>query len=389
MPKLNIVYFAPCSVDEGIGGSARLKNMVDVLHKLGANVRLISYLQGNSFKVRTKQLSSYLTAVVVYVPKSFPKVLKLLALPLLFLCGLKYIKKGDIIFAHSPSIATGFPALLLAKIFNKPLIVDHIDMKDHNTPKFIYNSVLKNASIVFVISHYLEEEANAKGCSDVIYLPAFIDTDAFQKVIPERDKIRRKLGINDNEFVIGYAGSFSPIQGLPVLVNAFKNLSSRCQAGKLVIIGGVIRPKSDDNVATLINELNLGDKAILIPPQPYKSIPGYLSAFDIACSPKIDCQINRAANPIKIYEYMSMGLPTVISTVDETSNLIENGVDGFLVRPGDESDLESILEYLIMNREKLKKIGEKARQKVLNSHSISSAEAKFRQALTSRKLLLK
>ncbi len=84
MPKLNIVYFAPRSVDEGIGGSARLKNMVDVLHKLGANVRLISYLQGNSFKVRTKQVSSYLTVAALYVPKSLPKVLKLLALPLLF-----------------------------------------------------------------------------------------------------------------------------------------------------------------------------------------------------------------------------------------------------------------------------------------------------------------
>jgi hypothetical protein len=48
--KLNILYFAGSGLSEGIGGSARLKNMLDVLEQLGASIQLISYLQRTSFQ---------------------------------------------------------------------------------------------------------------------------------------------------------------------------------------------------------------------------------------------------------------------------------------------------------------------------------------------------
>jgi len=382
VPKFKILYFAPCGLNEGVGGSARLKNMLDILERMGIRIQLISYVPEEKFKVTHERISNYLNTLIICVPKFASKNLRVFALLLIFIYGIRYAKKSDIIFAHSPGILTGFPALILAKIFSKPLIIDHMDIKDPDTPTFIYNSVLKNSSIVFVISRYLEEEVKQLGCTNAVYLPIFLDPAVFQRDSSERIKIRKKLNIGSNEIVIGYAGSFWRIEGIPILLKAFKNLSQRYKNIKMMVIGGRNVPDSD-NIPQLVDELELEGKVILIPPQPHESIPKYLSACDILCSPKINCSENRAANPIKIYEYMSMGLPTIASAVGEISNVIENGIDGFLVKPGDVKDLERVIEYIIQNFEEAKEIGERGRKKIINTYSINSARKKIEQVLES------
>ncbi len=380
MPRLdlNLIYFAPCDRHQGIGGGARLKNMLDILERVGINVRLISYVPAVRFKIKHERISSLLNTTTIYVPKSFPKFLKALAIPVIFMYGLKYAKKSDVILALIPGIASGFPAMILAKIFNKPLVVDHMDSKDPDTPRFIYNSVLKNSTFVLAISHYLEEEAKDNGCRNVIHFPISIDTDAFQGDALEGRKIRENLRIGDNEVVIGYTGSFWHVEGVPILLKVFRNLVNRYENIRLMVVGGGGTTESD-NISLLIDELGLKEKVSLIPPQPYELIPGYLSACDIACSPKIDCEENRAANPIKIYEYMSMGLPMVVSAVGEIISVIKDGVNGFLVKPGDGSDLERTLGYVIQNLESVKEVGKRAREEVVKNYSNTTVQEKIRE----------
>ncbi len=364
----NILYFGPRGLQGGIGGSARLRNMLDVLRKLEANTYLISYLPEKKFRVTREQTNNYLNTTTICVPSSFPKIFKIPALLLILIYGLRYIRKRDIIFAHSPGIVYGFPAFILAKTFNKPLLIDLTDSKNPDTPRFVYNSVLRKSSIVFAVSQYLEGVAKEAGCRNVVHAPGFIDANVFQNNVSERPKIRKKLNISDNEVAIGYAGAFTSDEGLPVLLKAFNKLSKRYDNIKLVLLGGRNVPGSD-NILQLANEPNLKERVILIPPQPYESMPGYLSAFDIACSPKVDCPANRAADPIRVYEYMSIGLPVVASAMGETSNVIENGCDGFLVKPGDEDDLIRILDYVIQNLDSLQEVRRKAREKVIKNYT--------------------
>ncbi|MFC2051109.1 glycosyltransferase family 4 protein [Chloroflexota bacterium] len=366
--KPGVLYFAPCGLREGVGGGARLGNMIDTLGHLETNVQLISYLPGEKFEVKHKQINNRLNTTTVSVKRSSPKIIKLFALRLIFIYGLKYIGKSNIIFAHAPTIVSGFPAFILSKIFNKPFVIDHMDIKDPDTPGFIYSRVLKSANTVFTISRYLEEEVKEIGGRNAVYLPIFLDTNVFRMDVPARAEIREKLGIDDKEIVIGYAGSFSRIEGLPFLLRAFKNLSGKYESVKLLAVGGRNVPDSDD-VEKLIDKLNLKERVIVIPPQPHELMPKYLSAFDIACSPKIDCEENRAANPIKIYEYMSVGLPMVVSAVGEPSEIIENGHDGFLVKPEDEDDLERTLGYVIQNLDSAEAVGKRAREKIIKNYT--------------------
>jgi len=380
MLKPNILYFAPCGLHEGVGGGARLRNMLDALRRLEANTQLISYLPGEKFKVTHKQIDNFLNTTTISVRRLSPKIFKVFALVPIFIYGLKHIRKSNIIFAHASGIVSGFPALILAKMLNKPLVLDHMDIKDPETPPVIYDSVIKNSNIVFTISRYLEEEARKMGCRNVAYVPVFIDPKVFRKDILEGVKIRRQLGIKDEEIAIGYAGSFSHIEGVPFLLKAFKKLSSKYKNVKLVVVGDS-NVADSDNVAQLLNELVLDERVILVPPQPHKLMPKYLSVFDIACSPKIDCEENRAANPIKIYEYMSMGLPMVVSAVGEISHVIEDECDGFLVGPGDEAALERRLEYVIHNLDSLQEVGERARKKIIENYSQQAMLKKIADAL--------
>lgn len=384
MLNLNLIYFAPCGLYQGIGGGARLKNMINIFERMGVNIQLISYVPENKFKIKHEQTSDFLNTTTIHVPKSLPKFLKAFAIPLIFMYGLKYVKRSDILFAHSPAITSGFPAMILAKTFNKPLIIDHMDLKDPDTPRFIYDGVLKNTTIVFAISPYLEGAVRKVGCKKVVYVPIFIDTDVFQRDVSARKKIRKDLRIGDKEILIGYAGSFWYGEGVPLLLKAFKNLVKRYKYIKLILIGGTNAPDSDndsDNISVLIDELSIKEKVILIPPQPHEFISKYLSVCDIVCSPKIDCEGNRVANPIKIYEYMSMGLPAVVSAVGEISNVIENGVNGFLVKPGDKEDLERTLEYIIQNIGSMGEVGKEARRTAIEKYSYDAIRDTIKQSI--------
>jgi glycosyltransferase involved in cell wall biosynthesis len=213
-------------------------------------------------------------------------------------------------------------------------------------------------------------------------MPNFIDTNRFKIDWMEREKIRGELGIKKDEIVIGYVGSFFYVEGVPFLLQAFKNLINKYSKIKLAIMGKIYLSKSDDNIPKLVEEMNLKNDVILIPSQSHENVSKFLSAFDILCCPKIDCEINRAANPVKVPEYLSMGLPTVCSAVGGITDTIEDGVDGFLVKPGDVKDLEEKLEWVILNPERSKEIGENGRKTAIEKYSYDAIEDTIRQAIS-------
>ena len=62
--------------------------------------------------------------------------------------------------------------------------------------------------------------------------------------------------------------------------------------------------------------------------------------------------------------------------------MIEDGVDGFLVRPGDVKDLEEKLEWIILNPERTREIGENARKKAVEKYSYEAMEDTIREAIS-------
>jgi glycosyltransferase involved in cell wall biosynthesis len=384
--RLKITYISQAPLEgSGVGGGARVKSIVNIFKRMNFKIDFISYsFYSNKFGIEHKELNQFLQTSTVHTPNNLPRFLKALTIFPVFVYAWKSCKNSDIIFADFNNIIASMPAIALGKIFHKPIILDCIDTKLFKIiPCNIYKYIAKNADALFAISHYLVESLKREyNCKNVVYVPIFVDTNCFKMDMKAREKIREKLRIKKDEAVIGYAGSFAYYEGVPILLQAFKNLTKKYQKIKLAIIGKIFWPNNDEDIPKLIKHLNLKDRVILIPSQPHEEVPKFLSTFDILCCPKIDCEINRAANPVKVVEYLSMGLPTVCSAVGGIIDTIEDGVDGFLVKPGDVKDLERKLEWVILNPERAKEIGEKGRKKAIERYSFDAIENTIKKSIS-------
>ena len=77
-----------------------------------------------------------------------------------------------------------------------------------------------------------------------------------------------------------------------------------------------------------LNLLDGAQNVRFLGPRPYARVPAYMAAFDVAWVPFDQSRVSRAANPVKIYEYLAVGKPVVTTPVADT-NLF-----GTLVRVG-------------------------------------------------------
>jgi hypothetical protein len=59
------------------------------------------------------------------------------------------------------------------------------------------------------------------------------------------------------------------------------------------------------------------DNILYIPPQPYKLLPTFLKAFDIATIPFVINEITLSTSPVKLFEYMAAGKPVMSSKMPE------------------------------------------------------------------------
>ena len=365
----------------GVGGGARFKNMLSIYENVGFEINLISFSFFSSrFYIEHKKDES-INSTIIHLPKNIPKVLKALAIFPVFYYVLKESRNSDLIFTDFITEISYIPATIVGKILNKPVILDYIDTNFFKIiPSFVRKSAARNANLIFAISYYLQNFAkNEYNCKNVLYLPNGIDTDLFQMDKIMRDKKRKELNI-ENDTVIGYTGSFAYYEGIPVLLEAFKNLNEKYPNLKLAIMGKAYFD-GDQNINDIVKENDLEEKVIFIPAQPYEKVPDYLSAFDILCCSKLDVEINRVANPIKVVEYLSMNLPTVCSAVGGINDTITDERDGFLVKPGDINSLENKIEWILLNPDISEKVASNGRKTVLNKYSFSVTEKNVQNAL--------
>ena len=78
----------------------------------------------------------------------------------------------------------------------------------------------------------------------------------------------------------------------------------------------------------------------------------------------------RDVTPNSIMEAMAAGLPVVSTALSAIPELIEDGVDGILVSPGDAHALSEAVERLMSNPQLRKTLGEAARLKAEREFAI-------------------
>jgi len=167
--------------------------------------------------------------------------------------------------------------------------------------------------------------------------------------------LRREQGL-EKATVLTFVGRLAPPKDLLTLLEALKKLP---EAVLLLIGDGELRPQ----VERSIRELGLVDRARLLGQR--SDIPRILAASDMFV-----LSSRWEGLPYTIIEAMMAGLPVVATRVGGVSELVEDGVTGFLVPPKDPDALAEALQKLIAAPELRRRMGQAGREKALKEFTL-------------------
>jgi len=278
----------------------------------------------------------------------------LLGLTAAFICGIKYRCNTIHGFRFSPS-TKGIKRHLL-------ILLEKISGKlSHHT--FCQNPLDTETALALRIVPRKKISTIGNG----IDLKKFSLNNYNENII---GSFKNKLGIKNEDFVIGIVARLVKEKGYLELSGAFKSICPKFPS-KLLIIGAPDKSKKDVLTIDVIKEGIPADKIIFIP---YTDrIPDYLSIMDVFVLPSY-----REGFPRSVLEAEAMGLPVIAAKSSGALVAVENEKTGFLVPV---RDWEQIAKYILLlrnNHELRKTLGRQARLK---------AEAEFNETIVFDKIL--
>lgn len=162
-------------------------------------------------------------------------------------------------------------------------------------------------------------------------LPGGVDTERYHPVYAGRKKlVRERLGLPVERFLVGYSGKLNRGKGLEHLVAAWPALRARHPDLHLVLIGGGAHQtlSQEEALRAQVRELGVAEHVTFT--GYVENVPEYLQSLDLFVLPT-----EYEALPNALMEAMACGLPCVASRVGGIPDLVEDGVSGRLVAPGD------------------------------------------------------
>ena len=104
-----------------------------------------------------------------------------------------------------------------------------------------------------------------------------------------------------------------------------------------------------------------------------------LSEFDIGIMPLPDDKWSKGKCGFKAIQYMSLGIPPLVSPVGMNTELVDDGVNGFVC--DDKQSWLIAFEELIANADRRSSMGDLARKKIIASYSKIATKNNFIQNL--------
>ena len=214
------------------------------------------------------------------------------------------------------------------------------------------------ADLIFVVSEAERRSVIASGISaeEIITNPNGVDINEFRPGAGGSE-VRRSLGIDDNQIVVGFIGTFGPWHGAPVLAEAARAIKSKPSFTFVFMGDGDERAKSESIVEQAgVNSIFTGRVA-------HESVPAYLDSCDLLVSPHVPLSDGREffGSPTKLFEYMAMAKPIIASRLGQIAEVIVDGENGLLVEPGDHLALTRAIEKLANDGALRQRLGANAR----------------------------
>lgn len=165
-----------------------------------------------------------------------------------------------------------------------------------------------------------------------------------------RTAIRSEFGINDSNILIGNVGRMVEFKGQEFLIKAFPEVLSKYPDTRLIVVGS-------GKLEKMLNKLavSLGMKDKIIFPGFRDDMQSVYSAFDIYAHTSVEG--GGETFPYSMLYALASGLPMVITRVGDMPAMVDEGVNGFIVKDMQPDLISAKLETLAGDENLRKKMG--------------------------------
>ena len=274
----------------------------------------------------------------------------------------------DVLHVHY-SIPHSTAALLAREMSNVPYVVtlhgSDVTILGSDTSYLPVNThSIEAADTVTAVSEFMANEAYERlGIQQKIHvIPNFVDAEVYSPA--PCDAIERN---NDRDIVVAHISNFRPVKRVHDLVYAMAIVKKEAPGVQLMLVGD---GPDRHSVERLIKHLDLKEQVFLT---------GFRSdvANLLRCSDVIALVSQTESAPLTLLEGMSSGLPVVATSVGGIPEIVDEGVNGFLVQPKCPEEIaEKILE-LNLNKGLRRRLGKAARRTVLKRYTAEKVVSQY------------
>ncbi len=255
----------------------------------------------------------------------------------------------DVVHTHSSK--AGVIGRYAAWAERVPAVVHTI----HGLPFHPYQSKLKNA--IYIAS----ERAAAKRCHAIVSVAdamtqqaldagigkpdqyrtiySGMEIEPFLQASTERSAVRERLGLTEDDVVLGTVARLAELKGHDDLLDMLPNLVDKCPNVKLLWVGdGWWR----ERLTRRIEQLNMQDRIVMTGLVEPKEIPSLISAMDVLVHPSY-----REGLPRTVPQALLTGVPVASYDCDGAPEVCLEGQTGKLIPTGDTAALATALEWLV------------------------------------------
>ncbi len=298
---------------------------------------------------------------------------------------------GDIIYASKPLFPSFGIALIYKFLTKKPVILDIDDYEpgfiSDNFKNFLNSLIWPKRILDFIFSlknyrnnyytillnklirHADEITVSGKSLKRIYGGTVIWHGRDGRKLDPwnYNKKALKNLYLDGNledKYVIGFIGTPRPFKGLEDLIKAIKWLNN--PNFMLLIVG------MDDNeychlLRKKMKSLLLSNSFKIYQPQPFNSLPHFLSISDLIVIPQRKRLASQFQMPAKLFDAMAMAKPIISTNVSDVPEILQNG--GWIVDPEEPQQLASKIEYVYNHPKEAEYTGLKARSIFENKYS--------------------
>ncbi|MEW6667483.1 MAG: glycosyltransferase family 4 protein [Thermodesulfobacteriota bacterium] len=168
------------------------------------------------------------------------------------------------------------------------------------------------------------------------------------------------------KFLLTYVGTFGEIRGLELLVDALPALLPRVPNLHLLLVGGEYNQPALEAMA---DERGVREHVTITGWVEFREIPYYIAISDVCAVPHIRNEFTDATIPHKLFQYMCMGKPVVVSDAAPLARIVCECRCGTVFPSGRTGAVAEAVLELSLDPHRRERMGENGRRAAVEKYN--------------------